>query len=227
MPTALSMEEEASSPAMTAHRLSSANSTWRAVDAKADRSAVALQLAAKILASRKEALSYDQRTELLRLSNRAELSTAKLTLRLCDILLNKGGAGNDDDKEDEDEVLESDDQEFDLDATAGDAQGSDTVSVENEGAPPSGVGHGGTLAVVVVAAAAWIALQRRQDWRSRLQALVPAAVAAGTDGFEWFWEGLCEGARSRFFEGLFCLVVAQIACRLPKRGAALLEWMLE
>lgn len=44
---------------------------------------------------------------------------------------------------------------------------------------------------------------------------------------EWLWEGLCEGARSRFFENCFVLVVSSILARLPGRIAGLLEWIIE
>jgi len=47
------------------------------------------------------------------------------------------------------------------------------------------------------------------------------------DAREWLWEGLCEGARSRFFENCFVLLAGWVIARLPSRASQLLEWIVE
>ena len=53
------------------------------------------------------------------------------------------------------------------------------------------------------------------------------AAEHSEDAREWLWEGLCEGARSRFFENCFVLVVGRLLSFIPGRLAGLLEWIIE
>lgn len=60
-----------------------------------------------------------------------------------------------------------------------------------------------------------------------LLAAFKLAASFGGDAKEYLWEGLCEGARSRIFENLFCILVGHVLARLPGRIAGLLEWTIE
>jgi hypothetical protein len=60
-----------------------------------------------------------------------------------------------------------------------------------------------------------------------LLGLAKLAAEHSEDAREWLWEGLCEGARSRFFENCFVLVVGRLLSFLPGRLSGLLEWIVE